>query len=127
MARQRRRIAHLALQCNQRQPHGAAGGIAGRPAFARAGVGRMPVSAQAPPSIQAVRQGVDNLLAAAAEHPRGHRGRSDFHQQHMIEADAVEAVLQREHALDFVGLDHGGQHVAHASSADLPPRQVLAR
>mgnify|MGYP003693720565 CR=1 FL=1 len=31
----------------------------------------------------------------------------------VVEADAVEAVLEREHALDLVRLDHRGQHIAH--------------
>ena len=39
--------------------------------------------------------------------------RGDLDQHHVVEADAVEAVLQRDHALDLVRLDHRGQHVAH--------------
>ena len=31
----------------------------------------------------------------------------------MVEADLVEGVLEREAALDLVGLDHGGEDVAH--------------
>ena len=60
-----------------------------------------------------VRQGVDDLLLAAAQQLRGHRRAGDFHEQHVVQADPIEAVLQRQHALDLVGLDHGGQHVAH--------------
>ncbi len=31
----------------------------------------------------------------------------------MIEPDPVEAVFEREHALNLVGLDHGGEHIAY--------------
>ena len=41
------------------------------------------------------------------------RGGGDPDQHHVIEPDAVEAVLQREHALDLVRLDHRRQHVGH--------------
>ena len=44
---------------------------------------------------------------------RDDRGRGDLHQHDVVEADAVEAVLEREHALDLVRLDHRGQHVVH--------------
>ena len=33
--------------------------------------------------------------------------------KHVIETDAVEAVIERQHALDLVRLDHRRQHVAH--------------
>ena len=110
---QRRGISHLALEREQRVAHGAAGRIAGRPALARAGVGRVAIGAQRAAVDPRVRQRVDDLLERAAEHRGGDRGRGDAHQQHVIEAHAVEAVLEREHALDLVRLDHGGQHVAH--------------
>jgi len=31
----------------------------------------------------------------------------------VIQADAVKAVLERDHALDFMRLDHAGEHLAH--------------
>ncbi|MNE88455.1 hypothetical protein D3C80_1857620 [compost metagenome] len=31
----------------------------------------------------------------------------------MVKADTVEGVFQREHALDFVGHDHGLEHITH--------------
>src|SRR3974390_1061409 len=37
----------------------------------------------------------------------------------MIQSDAVEAVLQGEHTLYFMSLDHAGEHIAH--------RHTLAR
>ena len=67
----------------------------------------------APPSSQAFETRVDDLVAGAAEQVRRDRGARDAHEQDVIEADAVEAVIQREHALDLVRLDHRGQHVAH--------------
>src|SRR5688572_27887913 len=42
-SRQRRRIADLAAHCHERETYSSAGGIAGRPGFARAGIGRMTV------------------------------------------------------------------------------------
>ena len=110
---QRRWIAHFALQREQRVAHRAAGGIAGRPALARTGVRRVTIGAQRAAVDPRVRQRVHDLLERAAEHRRGHRGRRHAHQQHVIETDAVEAVLERQHALDFVRLDHGGEDVAH--------------
>ena len=44
---------------------------------------------------------------------RDDRGGGDLHQHDVVEADAVEAVLERDHALDLVRLDHRRQHVAH--------------
>ena len=52
------------------------------------------------------RQRVDDLVARQAEHVRDDRGRRDLDQHDVVEADAVEAVLERDHALDFMGLDH---------------------
>ena len=31
----------------------------------------------------------------------------------MIQADAIEAIAQGQHSLDFMSLNHGGQHIAH--------------
>ncbi len=45
---------------------------------------------------------------------RGHHGRGgDLHQHHVVEPHPVEAVLQRDAALDLVRLDHAREHVAH--------------
>ena len=54
-----------------------------------------------------------DLLAAATEHAGNDRGRGNAHQQHVVQTHAVEAVLQRQHALDLMRLDHRGQYVAH--------------
>ena len=56
----------------------------------------------------------------AAEHRGRDGGRGDAHEEDVIEADAVEAVLQREHALDLVGLDHRGRARRAPSSGGLP-------
>ena len=90
----------------ERQPDAAAGGVAGRPALARARVGGVAVGAQRAAVDPGVGQGIDHVLAASAEHRGRNRGRGDAHQQHVIEPDAIEAVLQRQHALDLVGLNH---------------------
>ncbi|MNL16753.1 hypothetical protein D3C87_1378070 [compost metagenome] len=46
------------------------------------------------------------LLAVSAHQFGGDRGRGDFHQDDVIEADAVERVFQGDHALNLVGHDH---------------------
>ena len=49
-------------------------------------------------------------------------------EQHVIEPDAVEAVLERQHALDLVRLDHGCEDPAHGERLlavrHAPPRSV---
>ena len=44
---------------------------------------------------------------------RNDGGGGDLHQHDVVEPDAVEAVLQGNHALDFVRLDHASQDVMH--------------
>src|SRR5216110_2323335 len=114
LRRQRGRVAHLPVERHERMAHPTAGGIARRPALARAGVGGMPIGAQRAAVDPGVGQRVHDLIEAGAEHARDHRRRGDAHQQHMIESHAVEAVLQRQHPLDLVRLDHGGEQCAHA-------------
>ena len=58
--------------------------------------------------------GVESLLAGEAEHLRDDGGGGDFDEEHVIEADLVEGVFQREAALDLVGFDHRGEDVAHS-------------
>jgi hypothetical protein len=48
-----------------------------------------------------------------AEHLRNDRRGGHFDQHHVIESHPIEAVLERNDTLYFVGLDHAGQHVAH--------------
>ena len=80
-----------------------------------------------------LRDRVDHLVVGAAEHVRHHRDRGHLPQHHVIEADAVEAVLQRDHALDLVRLDHRGQDTSfilngvwlrdsQSAVARMPPR-----
>src|SRR5580658_6309380 len=45
----------------------------------------------------------------------------------MIETHAVETVLEREHALDLVRLDHAGEHIAHPQGLALAPQIVSDR
>src|SRR6478672_6654711 len=42
----------------------------------------------------------------------------------MIEPDAVEAVLEREHTLDLVRLDHRGEHVFYGELLAVPRQPV---
>ena len=123
---ERRRVAHLAGERDEREAYRAAGGIARRPALARAGVGRVPIGAQRPAVDPGVGDRVHHLLERAREHA-GDDGRGgDAHQQHVIEAHAVEAVLEREHALDLVRLDHRGEQrrARWAARAPASPRRA---
>jgi hypothetical protein len=60
-------VAHLARQRDEREPDGAAGGVAGRPGFSRAGVGRVAIGSQRGTVEPRVRERVDDLFARAAE------------------------------------------------------------
>ena len=80
----------------------------------------MAVGAQRPSVDEGLRQRVDDLVLRQAQHRCDHGGRGHPDQQHVIETDAVEAVREREHALDLVRLDHRRQHVAHRQRR--PPR-----
>ena len=73
----------------------------------------MPISTQRAAVEPRVRHGVDDLVAAAAEQARRDGRARDAHEQDVVETYAVEAVVQREHALDLVRLDHRRQHVGH--------------
>ncbi len=111
LGRQRAGITHLALQRKECVPHRPAGGVARRPALARTRVRRVPVGAQRAAVDPRVGHGVEDVLPRPAEQPGGHRCGRDPHEQHVVQPDAVETVFQRQHALDFVRLDHGQQHV----------------
>ncbi|MNO06157.1 hypothetical protein D3C81_2278230 [compost metagenome] len=54
------------------------------------------------------------LFAIGAHELGAHRRGSHLDQQHVVEADAVEGVLQGNHTLDLVGHDHGFEHHTHA-------------
>ena len=121
-----RGIAHLAGARDEREAHGTAGGVARRPALARAGVGRMPVGAKRLAVDPGERDRVDHLLAREPQHAGDHRRGGDLHQHHVVQAHLVEAVLQRDAALDLVRLDHAGQHVTHGEGR-LAGRHGVAR
>ncbi|CAB3773046.1 hypothetical protein LMG29739_06363 [Paraburkholderia solisilvae] len=110
---QHRRIAHLAGLRDQREAHRARRGVAGGPRLARAGVRRMAVRAQRVPIDERERHRVDQLVAREADQLADHRGRRELDEQHMIEPDLVERVLERDAALNFVRLDHADQDVFH--------------
>jgi hypothetical protein len=52
-------------------------------------------------------------LATATQQPGAYRRGGDLDQHHVIQTDAIEAVLERQDALDLVGLDHRFEHLAH--------------
>ncbi len=47
------------------------------------------------------------------EQRRDHGGRGHLHQHDVVQAHLVEAVLERDAALDLVRLDHRGEDIAH--------------
>ena len=106
-------VAHFAGAGHEGEADGAAGGVAGGPAFARAGVGRVAIGAEALAVDPGVARGVDGLVAGEAEQLADDGGGGDFDEDDVIEADLVEGVFKGDAALDFVGLDHGGEDVAH--------------
>ena len=110
---ERRGVAHLALERHQCEPYCAAGGVSRRPRFARAGIGRVAVGAQRLAVDPGVGHRIDHFFARAAQHGRHHCSAGDLDQHDVVEADAVEAVFERDHALDFMRLDHAGKHFAH--------------
>ncbi len=124
-------IAHLAGGSHEGQPHAAGGGIAGRPALARTGVGRVAIGAQGRAVDPGVGDGVDDLLALQPQHLCGHGGGGDAHQHDVIQAHAVEAVVDGGDALDLVRLDHGDEHIAHQQRrlalGHVAPAQVIGK
>src|ERR1700757_2715592 len=113
----------------QSEPQGAARRVAGGPRFARSSVRCVPVSAQRPAVDKGVRQGIYDILARSAKQARNDGGRGNTYEEDMIQADPVKAVLKRKHTLNFVGLDHAEQQIAHRDRpltvADSLPRQVV--
>jgi hypothetical protein len=110
---QRGGVAHLTRERDEGMPHGPAGRIARRPTLARSGVRRVPIRPKRASVEPCVGDSIDDLLSRSAEHG-GHDGcGGNTHQQNVIEAHAVEAVFEGEHALDLVRLDHGRENVAN--------------
>ena len=70
-----------------------------------------------------------DFILSQAKHVRDDGGRGDLDQHDVIEPDAVEAVLERDHTLDLVRLDHRDQHVLHherrLARGDRGPRQPV--
>ncbi|MNC24701.1 hypothetical protein D3C75_727660 [compost metagenome] len=107
------RHAHLATQGNIGQAHTTAGSITGGPRFARTGVGRMAVGTQRLAVDEGVGQGAQHLLTVGPHQPGAHGGGGHLDQYHVVEANTVEGIFQRQHALDLVSHDHGFEHIAH--------------
>ena len=73
-----------------------------------------------------MRDGIDDFVLAATQHVRGDRRRRKTNEDHMIQSDAIERILQRVAALDFVRLDRVVQYVANGQWF-LAFAEVLAR
>jgi hypothetical protein len=108
-----RRVAHLARARDEREAHAARSGVTCGPALARAGVGRVPVRAQALAVDPRVGQRVDDLVLRQPEHVRDDGRGGHLHQHDVVEADPIEAVLEGDDTLDLVRLDHRGEDVPH--------------
>ncbi|MCY1393451.1 hypothetical protein D9M71_83470 [compost metagenome] len=119
--------AHFAAQGDLRQAHAATGGIPRRPGLARTGIGRVAIGAQGLAIHQGVGDGREQLLAVRPQQPGAHGGGRQLDQHHVIQADAVEGVLQGHHALYLVGLDHGFQHQAHGQRRLAPGQAPLGQ
>jgi hypothetical protein len=50
---------------------------------------------------------VHDLLLGTTQHVGDDGGARNFNENHMVEADAVEAIFECEDALDLIRLDHG--------------------
>ena len=73
----------------------------------------MAISAQGLPVHPGMRDRRQHLLPVGAHEVRHNSGRCNLDQQHMIQPNAVEGVFQRQHALNFMGLDHRFQNSLH--------------
>lgn len=107
------------------QVDGPLASITRSPRLPRHGVGGVTVGAQALAVHPGLCDGVGGLLLVEAEHLRDHGGGSDLDQHDVVQTDLVVRVLQGQHTLDLVGLDHALQHVLDLQ--DLAVAQVAAR
>ena len=105
------RDSHLSALDLVREVDGAHARVAGGPTLARTRVGRVTESAQALAVDKDLRDDVDSLVAREAEHFRDDGGRREFDEDDVVQADAVERVLEGHAALDLVRLDHGAEDV----------------
>ncbi len=65
------------------------------------------------------------MFVGGSEDFAGHGGTGDADQNHMVQANAVECVLQGNHALDFVCHDHVIQHVTDGDRFALSSRSII--
>ena len=124
-------VAHLAGLRDEREAHGAGRGVARRPALARTGVGRVAVGTQRLSIDPGKGHGIGDLFLRQAKH-LGYDGGAGYLDQHdVIEPHLVEGIFQRDAALDFVGLDHAGEHIFHGerflARSDGVARQPVCR
>jgi hypothetical protein len=106
------RVAHLSLLDQEGEVDGAHASVTSSPRLARAGVGSMAVRAQALAVDECMADNVDGLVAGKAEKLGDDGSGGDLDEDDVVETDAVERVLEREHSLDLVGLDHALEHVS---------------
>ena len=127
LCRQCRRIAHLALHGHERETNPSTRGVASRPRLARTGVRRVPVHPKTAAIGPGIRNSAYNLILGPAEHCSGDSGRGNPNQQHVIEANAVKAILESEDPLNFVGPDHSVQNIPHGECALSRPAEIVSQ
>jgi hypothetical protein len=96
---------------------GTLAGVTGGPGLTGHGVGAVAVGAHGLAVHPGLRDSIAGLSLSQAEHLRDDSGRSDFDVDNVVKADLVEAVLERQTALDFVGLDHSLQNFLDGESS----------
>ncbi|MNP18474.1 hypothetical protein D3C76_1109580 [compost metagenome] len=107
------RYAHFPAQGDIGKAHAPAGSITSGPGLARARIGRVAVGAQGLAVDEGMGQGREHLLAIGPHQLGTNGGRGHLHQNHVIEADAVEGIFQCQHTLDLMSHDHGCKHITH--------------
>jgi hypothetical protein len=109
--------AALAGHDFQAEVDGALAGVTGGPGLAGHGVGAVAVGTHGLSVHPGLRDGIAGLSLGQAEHLRDDSGRSDLDVDNVVKTDLVEAVLERQAALDFVGLDHSLQNILDGESS----------
>lgn len=120
----------LALLHSEHEIHRTLASITSRPRLPRHGIRRVTVRPQTLTINPRLGNSIGRLLLTQAQQLRRDRRRSNLDQHHVVETDGVEGVLQRQHTLDLVGLDHALEHVAdleHLAVAEVPSGAVGAR
>lgn len=114
----------LTLLHLQDQVDGALAGVTGGPGLPRHGVGRVTVSTERLTIHPRLGDGIGSLSLVKTEHLGNGTSGGHLDQDDVVQTDLVVRVLQGQHTLNLVGLDHGLQDVL--DSRDLAVAEVAA-